>query len=210
MELFKIFLRFFGIFGLLMCWPCIGLAKELASIELIAPEQSSVLADNSGYAVFSIDVAGAAPSLELIRLRTPKTLMTGNENPPATLGKTIALDMTDRAKGIYLVALAAGEYQIVTVKAPFFNLPYFINTEYARNWRFNVAPQRINYAGFLSIQKERGRDFIDIQYLNRLATDLSAIEDELEEQLKVYPLRSGAVVNDDFYTELVSTGNPES
>jgi hypothetical protein len=101
--------------------------------------------------------------------------------------------------GKWLVkSLPQGEYQIVDVKVPYFNLPYIKSTEKNPSWKFIIKAGKLNYAGEIKVEKERTEDFVKIHKYFRPAYHLTQIQQDLSNYLSQYPLASGTGLRDDF------------
>ena len=101
-----------------------------------------------------------------------------------------------------MLPLPAGWYQITSINAPYFDLPHRLDTESKAVWRFGVETGRTNYAGRLSISRERSAEYVEIRLHNRIATDIERIRTDLGALLERAPLASGSGVRDDFFDEL--------
>lgn len=102
--------------------------------------------------------------------------------------------------------LPKGEYQILNIKVPYFDLPYMKDTEKNPGWRIKIKAGRLNYAGRIEVEKERTADYVSIKKLNRLITDLPDIQKDLAAILVDYPLVDGNYLRDDFTRKNLETG----
>lgn len=102
-----------------------------------------------------------------------------------------------------MISLPKGEYQIVNIKVPYFDLPYVNNTEKNPKWRIRINAGQLNYAGRIEVEKERTESYVAIKKLNRLVTDLPEIKTKLADILAVYPLADGGYLRDDFAAKAI-------
>jgi len=187
------------IFTLFLSIPLAG------AITLFTPErllESKPLTKKQGYLLIDLDVNGSAPSLvyQQLSARDQKYLAAGQQ--ARLLGKEKTMDLKDKPAGFYLAKIPAGLYQITRVNAPYFNLPFRVDTSSRREWRFSIEPGQINYIGKLVIDKKRSTQYVDIDLVNRIATNKADIENQLSTLLENFPLRLGVGVRDDFLTSL--------
>lgn len=149
-------------------------------------------------------MAGVAPSFTFQRIKSKEsaTYLSPRERVRYR-GPRITINLKNLDEGIYFLPLAKGLYQIREVAAPFYNLPYLLNTSGERAWRFSIVPSKINYIGELTIDKERGLDFANITLRNRIATNKQKIDKVLEKLPGKFNLRVGSGVRDDFLEDLL-------
>lgn len=102
-----------------------------------------------------------------------------------------------------LKALPRGEYQIIDVKVPYFDLPHRILTKDNPGWKIKIQAGRVNYIGRIEIAKERTEDYISVTKLNRLVSDYENIKTDLNALIAIYPLADGHNVRDDFVASLL-------
>lgn len=101
--------------------------------------------------------------------------------------------------GKWLVkALPKGDYQILDIRVPYFDLPFVKSTEKNPAWKFTIAEGKLNYTGEIKIEKERTEDFVSIHKYFRPAYHLTQIQQDLSQFLSQYPLASGKSLRDDF------------
>lgn len=105
-----------------------------------------------------------------------------------------------------ITSLPKGEYQIVNIKVPYFDFPYVNDTDKDLKWRVKVNAGQLNYAGRIEVERERTENYVAIKKLNRLITDLPAIQKELAEIIAIYPLADGGYLRDDFSAEFLGAG----
>lgn len=149
-----------------------------------------------------LDVAGPAPSIELVRLGEAGLPPDADFSRQFQSQRRYKIDLKNKAKGFYLTIVKKGTYQITTINAPFFGLPYRVNTQNSRIWRFSIEEDSLNYIGNFHLAAERQTQSVDTRLINRIASELTAIlklKDQLPERL---PLRSGPGYRDDFLTTL--------
>ena len=109
--------------------------------------------------------------------------------------------------GRWLVkSLPKGEYQIMEIRVPYFDLPYRKGTEQSPLWRFKIQPGHINYVGRIEVAKERTEDFVVIKRLNRLIADLPNIQQDFATALADFPLADGSYIRDDFAAASLGNG----
>ncbi len=144
------------------------------------------LSRNEGYMLLDLDVDGVAPSIHVIR----------------TNGKELSIPLKDEKKGPLLMLLQEGKYQITRVNAPFYDLPYRLDTSTNSSWSFRIEAGKVNYVGKLIIEKKRGVNIINVNILNRIATDLDALVAPYRDLVSQHPLVVGIGVRDDFFAEL--------
>ena len=118
-------------------------------------------------------------------------------------GRANTLRFADLEPGLYVLPLPAGWYQITSVNAPYFDLPHRLDTEAQPVWRFGVQTGRTNYAGRLTISRERSAEYVAIRLHNRLATDIERLRADLGDLLTQAPLASGSGVRDDYFDKLL-------
>ena len=159
------------------------------------------LAKTQGYLLLYVDVAGIAPSIEFAKMKYKRNQFYGG-NKKRPLEQHYSLVLKNKAPGLYVVPLLAGDYQITRVNAPYYDLPYWRPTEQDDSWRFTVAEQQVNYIGELKIAKERGNDFIDVSLFNRFARYHEVMLTQYSELLGKYPLLLNPGYRDDFQQKL--------
>ena len=147
------------------------------------------LPEKQGYLLLDVDVGGVA------YLHYSKYLTSQQ------LGKDRVMDLNEDEIGFKLIPLFAGRYQITEIRAPFFNLPYKLNTIKQKKWQFTIEPGKINYIGKLTIARERTKDDVDIQLRNRIATDIDRIQSIYARELENYGLVVGSGYQDSFLQE---------
>lgn len=140
---------------------------------------------NQGYLLVDLDVGGVAPSIHVLR-----TSGSGIET---------TIQLKDREKGFLLMPMKKGKYQITRVNAPYYDLPFWIDTKFEKDWAFTIEEKKINYIGKLIIGKNRGARSINVNLLNRIATDLDKIEKEYTDLIQLNPLVTNNRTRDDFF-----------
>lgn len=163
------------------------------------------LQEGQGYLLINLQAAGVAPSMTFRRLAVAegKTYLRAHDSYRFK-GRELTIELKNLEHGFYFLPLAQGLYQISSVQAPFYDLAYRLNTKFKRAWRFSILPGQTNYIGKLSIDKERGMNYVNIKFHNRIATDKTAIENTLNNFLTDYPLRSGVGFRDDFFDDFMA------
>lgn len=176
------------------------------TLELFDPSQAPPIKKSQGYLLLNLDVGGTAPSIDILKLATNKRTI-DNRNKDigiSAIRRAMTLNLQNKPDGFYVIPLPSGLYQITSIQAPYYNLPFRLDTEFNRIWRFYIEPGAVNYAGKLFIDSERGKSSIDVDLINRIATDEQLIKEQLGWLLSQHPLKSGAGLRDDFYEELTS------
>lgn len=175
----------------------VGVAKA-SMINLRAASQPAELGKGQGYLLLHLNVGGVAPSMEFVKLTSKQELSLRSEKKRTKRFKSVKINLKDKEKGLYLLNLPQGLYQVTQINAPYFNLPYRMSTDNEPYWRFYVEPGKVNYFGQLTIAKERSTRHVNISRLNRIATDKSLIDQELAGLIKNAPLRVSVGVRDDY------------
>ena len=176
-------------------------SKEAPFTYLTQPSKVKSLESKHGFVLFDLDVAGTAPSFFIRRYSVnkpffePDTRMSFDTIP-------LRVRFDNNASGVFTVPLKEGLYQITQVDAPFYDLPYKIDMDTSRTWRFYVERDKINYAGKLVIEQDRGQRTIDVNFYNRFATDIDAIQAAVSDFPFPLPLIMNPGVQDDFQTYL--------
>jgi len=170
---------------------------KLEDIKLLKP-----LKGQEGYLLIEVDVGNNVPSLDFYRLNAGAQLYLMPNQKAKKVSKTLNIKFKGLAPGFYAKKIHKGLYQISQVNAPSFDLPYRLNTEKQRQWRFSIEKGAINYVGKLVIEKERSSNYVEMKLINRFAESLSRVDSKLENTLFDYPLRLGVGVRDDFFMEL--------
>lgn len=155
------------------------------------------LKSKQGYLLLMIDVDGVSPSIEI----TP--VSTQAKKSRRSLFKPMVVDLSETPTGLYLVPLTKGTYRISKVNAPYYNLPYILETDDDPRWQFTIEAGALNYAGHLLLKKERSSESIFAKLLNRIAADKERIDAELSGLLVSMPLRSAASQRDDYLNDIV-------
>lgn len=167
------------------------------------PDAVELLKNKHGYLLIDLHVRGTAPSLKFVRLNTGSPRYLSSDPKPRKRSSGILLELKDKSDGFYMLSLPEGLYQITRINAPYFNLPFRLDTEYVSKWRFYIRSGKTNYVGKLVFEKERSTDTISVKLINRLAADKSRIDAALVKVSSEAPLVLGTGVRDDFYTFLM-------
>lgn len=163
---------------------------KLNGTEVSTVEQlTQPLPPGYGYLLLDLDVGGTSPSIALKSIVNNKT---------PRLSPQI-INLKGRKKGFLLLLQKQGDYVIHKVNAPFFNLPYALSTDMSKRWRFHIEAGKVNYIGHLAIRTERTSRHIDINFFNRMATDLVRIKSAYTKLLQQYPLAASHGQGDAFY-----------
>ena len=189
----------FTLFFTLSWVPVVG------AVSLYTPEsilETKPLTKKYGYLLIDLDVNGSAPSLVYQQLSARDQYFLKPGQKARLKGKEKTLDLKGKTPGFYLAKVPAGLYQITRVNAPYFNLPFRMDTSSRREYRFSIEPGKVNYIGKLVIDKERSTQYVDINLINRIATNKSDIETQLAVLLQNHPLRLGVGVRDDFFATI--------
>ncbi|MFK8017327.1 MAG: hypothetical protein AB8G17_18025 [Gammaproteobacteria bacterium] len=181
------------------------LAQRVTAPPLLTPDAVQPLERKNGYVLLQLDVSGVAPSMEIAQISQSASRMPAADASVPRGAKRMQIDLTDRKKGLYLMQLAPGWYQITQVNAPYYNLPFQVDTGGEVRWRFVVQHAKTSYAGLLRINKERSRDSVNVTFLNRIATAHDDIRDQLGPVLAAAPLVMGRGLRDDFLIDFRRT-----
>lgn len=100
-------------------------------------------------------------------------------------------------------ALKAGRYQVTSIKVPYFDLPFRLDTTEDQSWAFRVHGSSSNYFGTVSINRERTRNSVDIHRSNRLASQIQELRTYIGENRENYPLTTSFSYRDDFIDTLL-------
>ncbi len=173
-------------------------------LPLYGDEELPELDRGAGYALIGVDNGGTDSFLIVTRLnkdgREPRRI----RGDLAKTQKKFRINLGGRPAGFYLTVLPKGLYQITEISYPYFNLPFRMDTEGQRAWRFLVQEGRTSYVGQLVIATERSEDTLDVNLLNRLAVELDNIRSDYATLLLQFPLASGIGVRDDFFEFITS------
>jgi hypothetical protein len=181
--------------------PVAAAQKETPSYFYL-PQDAPVLLREQGYLLIDLDVGGKAPSIEFVELKLSRKSKHG-EKPIYSIGsEKYQVSLKDLKNGMSVMPLEAGLYQITSINAPFFELPYILDTASKPEWRFSVKADSISYAGKLVIEQERGKNFINVNFLKRFANDQQEIEQVASTFFPQVPLIMGYGNRDDFYEYL--------
>ena len=176
-----------------------GHAKKNILLSAYQPDTAPTLKASQGYLLLKLDINGVAPSLEFIQLTNKADI---HAKPKKQKRKPLQVNLKGLDNGYYVLPLKAGLYQIVKVNAPYFGLPYWVDTAEDHRWRFVVNKQKTNYIGTLNIAKDREEDYVAVRLYNRLARDKNSLASELNKLLTVAPLSPGFGYRDDFYQDV--------
>ncbi len=182
-----------------LCAPSTHAQRSAALVLMSSQDVVSPLEGVQGYALIQLDVGGVAPSLELRRM--------GGKSGRRYASKKYTVDLSEREKGLYLAQLPPGTYQITRVSAPYYDLPFRLNTASDARWRFKVHSGKTSYIGMLQIPEERSRTDVDIVFRNRIAATLDQIEDQFGAVIATAPLVTGRAERDDFLLDLRRSGD---
>lgn len=100
---------------------------------------------------------------------------------------------------IELIPVEKGSYQLSTVAAPHYDLPFRLNFHKYPNLRFNVEAQHLNYFGQIILAQSRSSDSLNIRVENRLASSTAAIKEKSADLLNFYPLHYAGLHQDHFF-----------
>ncbi|MEM7765797.1 MAG: hypothetical protein AAF290_17175 [Pseudomonadota bacterium] len=151
-----------------------------------------------GYVLIGVDNGDTNAFLTVRRLehngRTPRR----SKGELTFTPNSYRIDLSGREAGFYLLGVPAGLYQITEVNYPYFDLPFRLSTTDQSEWRFFVEEGKTNYIGQLIVANERSRSTLDVNLLNRLATQWEQIHNDYQTLLAEFPLVSGVGSRDDF------------
>ena len=180
-------------------------SKTPPPLKLYPPDsviQGVPIKKHEGLVLLELDVDGTASSIEFSRVRVKdQSYLKPNQNLQ-TAPMTYTLNFMDKPAGFYFFKLPKGLYQVKRIKVPYFNLPFKLDTNNRRTWRFSVDSDQVNFIGRLEIEKERVERSVRVDLINRIATKQSEIEQLIAPILKEFPLRNGVGVRDDFFSDL--------
>ena len=155
------------------------------------------LEGNQGFLLIKIDVEGEGPSFHYTQVNTDRDDYLRKEDNYRRK-KPVKVPLGNYTNGYYLIPFDQGIYQITRIDAPFYNLPYYLNLGSPAAWRFAIKPGHINYLGQLTIEKERGTDYINVNLFNRFAQDYQEIQQAVTPIKHQYPLALNPGYRDDF------------
>lgn len=141
-----------------------------------------------------------------LKVDAPSAVMTLESTQQSTRRTQMVIKLVPSHGRWLIQPLPKGDYQILSIKVPYFDLPYVNHTEENPGWRIKVIAGKLNYVGRIEVAKERTENFVAIKKLNRLVTDLPHIQAELAVILAVYPLADGHYLRDDFAGTALETG----
>lgn len=171
-------------------------AQVLPSLAQQAQTEDYSLSAGYGYLLLEYQFSNSTAKLELERLdrrrRRPRS--------PLVLKNSDAR--------FELTPLPAGDYQVLNVSVPYFDLPYRKDVSEDDRWRFTIEAGKVNYGGALLVAPERSMNYVDIQLRNRWATSVDAIESTFGHVLKDYPLTLNMAYRDPFPAVLESLNAP--
>ncbi|MEM6638329.1 MAG: hypothetical protein AAF610_00365 [Pseudomonadota bacterium] len=146
-----------------------------SEVAIFSPGQAIELDGDEGLALFELVIDGTAPSMNVARLSHRKSTPPPHDEPVSR--KRSSVVRLDQAPTEWVVLrLREGWYQITEVDAPFFELPYRLDTSDDPLWRFCVVPGKTAYAGRLFIAKERRTDFVEVTLESRIAFQFETLQ----------------------------------
>ncbi|PCK00655.1 MAG: hypothetical protein COA42_23835 [Alteromonadaceae bacterium] len=167
-----------------------------------AEQMTQPLPPAYGYLLLDLDLGEASPIITIREIVNKNKL---SRLPPQLIS------LKNKGKNFLLLQQREGAYLIQNVNVPLFNLPHRITTDKSKRWRFSIQADKVNYIGRLSIDAERTKRIITVNYSNRLATDLARIQETYTDLLKLYPLAANHGHPDAFYDYLLQlTNNSQS
>lgn len=192
-----LFTTFFA--GICMVACTCGQAKSINKT-LSTAINAEQLAKHEGYLLMYINVEGSAASIEFSKINTKRdTYVTST---PTSFTHNYKIELKQITKGFYVIPLLTGVYQITRVNAPFYDLPYWLDTENKTKWRFAIEENHLNFIGEMYIAKERDTNNVDVHLLNRFATYQKQITNEFSKMISIYPLRLKPGYQDEYLIEL--------
>ena len=114
------------------------------------------------------------------------------------VGKALRIDFKE-SQEVAIFKIPPGTYQVYEVEVPHFDLPYAVETADDDRWRFTVKRNHINYLANLKVSDIRSRNSVQINWLNKLATNLPELTRIQEQFPKPWPLAHGVGYQDDFF-----------
>jgi hypothetical protein len=145
------------------------------------------LGPREGYLLINLDVKADNATMLCMSVKNP--------------AKKYDIDLVSTNSHWLVKKVTSGEYQVLNIKVPYFNLPYLKATEKDEYWRFTIEENKINYFGMLKIEKERTENFVEIKRINHLFTDFNLIEHDFKEVLAEHVLVNASGIRDDFGSE---------
>lgn len=182
---------------LLLAFAQIHAETTLSSVDKI-PE----IKGSEGYLLMYLEAGKMLSSLSVVRCLNADFSCSIEKKVRIRGRRLFSIDLKNLKNGFYLLNLPEGAYQITEVNAPFYDLPFRMNTARDRNWRFTIEKGKANYAGRLIATKQRSDSAVNIKLVNRIATDFDEINNILSDFLLTTPLTMGVGVKDDFLSEL--------
>ena len=169
---------------------------------LLPLEEVGDLKKSEGYLLVDLLVSGIGPSFDFVKVMAKKDQRyVTNQN--LRFGKQKwSISLKGKPQGLYALKLPYGVYQITQVKAPFFNLPYHMDTEKRGRWRFSIVKGEVSFIGRLLIDDKCGDEYVNIKLINRLAADYQRIVAGAV-LLNDSPLRHAMAIRDDFSKALL-------
>ncbi|WP_444897613.1 hypothetical protein [Microbulbifer sp. SSSA005] len=182
----------------------VGVANA-KTLSLVPYENPPELRSRQGYVLVKLNVGGTAPSIEFGKLFTSGNKYLGErQKARVRKGSQYNVSLKGKPEGFYLMVVPPGLYQITQIKAPYYNLPYKFDTANRRTWRFRVEEGRTSYIGNLFIGKQRKSNTIEVYLKNRIASEINEIQESMGSLFELYPLASGAGVQDEFLQSWLS------
>ena len=174
-------------------------AKEIAK-KLYKVDELPAISEKQGYLMVYVNVDGIAPSLNIAKVDTKNTDFVVGKTDDFT--KKYRVELKQKAPGFYFIPMFSGVYQVTRVNAPFYDLPYWLDTDNQADWRFAIVAGKVNFAGEIYIAKERGTLVIDVHLFNHFAIYHEQIFKEMEQVPSTLSFAVKPGYQDDFFKEL--------
>jgi hypothetical protein len=151
------------------------------------------LGGKEGYLLIDLDVKADNATMSCVSIKNP--------------ARKYDIELVSTGGRWLVKKIPTGEYQVLNIKVPYFDLPYLKSTEKDEYWRFTVEENKINYFGALKIEKERTENYVEITRRNHLIADLSLIEHDFKEAMSHLSIVSASGFRDDFANESLEWKN---
>ena len=177
---------------------CLAAGAHAQVAELYNADALPPIKGARGYILIGVDSGDTESFFVATKLQAKGRRAQVSGGKLAKTDKKVRIELTGKGKGFYFAVLPAGLYQITEISYPYFNLPFRLETDGSREWRFFVEEGKVNYVGQLVLARERSEDSLDVNLLNRLAADYEHVTSTYSALLAQYPLASGIGIRDDF------------
>lgn len=170
---------------------------------IVNPDNPPTLKRDQGFVLLELAAEATAPKMHISRLRYRGTEPPEEAKRRTSSGRDQIIRFGDQPSGHVLLRLREGWYQITELDAPFFELPFKLDTSGDGLWLFGVFAGKTSYVGRLEIAKERQTEYVDVTLESRIATRYDDITREFDAVLGVAPLVHGRAIADPYFDLLV-------